>query len=284
MQNFRHEKFFFNFILIVIICAFALSSCATLGKPQKQFENRIITDQVGKLQKPYPDNLDNQRAEAKMKISKKGKVEFISAKKAFDAFKKYPGAKQVLMAQPPDVTSVLSSSQALESLKPAMWWGVKLHGGGGVYPDATVSASRGDFWNLDAIFNCSNHFQEGSMTPLPEKACFSGAGNTSDIYYGLESPSFSTGGPNGIMQFEFSSGSSDTFLGVFSLGGLSENVEVYVDSTLVATYNVSAYLEEYSFLVNLPAGRHFVTAVYTSTSSDNPSPFLVYTQFLLYRI
>ena len=284
MQNFRCEKNAFNSIFIVIICTLMLTSCAALGKSQKKSENRIIAYQVDKLKKPYPENLDKQRAEAKKTISKKGTFKFISAKKAFNAFKKYPGAKQVLMAQPSNVTSVLSSSQALESLKPAMWWGVELHGGGGVYPDATVAAGRGDFWNLDAVFNCPTHFAEPSMTPLPERACFSGADNTSDLFYGLESPSFPTGGPNGIMQFDFSSGSSDTFLGVFSFAGKSENVELYVDGTLVATYNVTYENEEYAFLVDLPAGRHFITAVYTSTSSDIATPILMYTQLLLYRI
>lgn len=260
-----------------------LISCATFGKSKKS-ENRIITYQVNKLKKPYPKDRDKLREKAKMKIPKETEFKFISAKKAFDAYKKYPGAKQVLMAQPATVTAVLSSSQALESLKPAMWWGVALDGGGGVYPDATVAAHSGDFWNLDVVFNCPNHFEDPSMTQLPERACFSGANSTNDLYFGLESPSFPTGGPNGIMQFEFSSGSSDTFLGVFSLFGESENVELYVDETLVATYNVTYSNAEYSFLVDLPAGTHFITAVYTSTSSDRAAPYLMYTQLLLYRI
>lgn len=284
MQNLRHKKIIFKFIVIVIISTFMLISCATFGKSQKKSENRIMTYQVDKLKKPYPKDRDQLRAKAKMKIPKEEKFKFISAKKAFDTYKKYPGAKQIIMAQPATVTSVLSSSQALESLIPAMWWGVKLHGGGGIYPEATVAAYPGDFWNLDVVFNCSNYFQDPSMTQLPERACFSGANNTNDLYFGLESPSFPTGGPNGIMQFEFSSSSSDTFLGVFSLFGQSENVELYVDDTLVATYNVTYNNAEYSFLVNLPAGRHFITAVYTSTSSDRADPQLMYSQLLLYRI
>lgn len=284
MQNLRYKKNIFKFIVIGTISTFMFISCATFGKSQKKFENRIITYQVDKLKKPYPRDRDKLRAKAKMKIPKKGKFKFISAKKAFDAYKKYPGAKQVIMVLPATVNSVLSSSQALESLKPAMWWGVELHGGGGVYPDATVAAYPGDFWNLDVVFNCTNYFQDPSMTQLPERACFSGANNSNDLYYGIESPSFQTGGPNGIMQFEFSSGSSDTFLGVFSMSGDSENVELYVDETLVATYNVTWNNGEYSFLVDLPAGSHFITAVYTSTSSDRAAPHLIYTQFLLYRI
>jgi hypothetical protein len=284
MLNVQPKENISAVMLIGMISTLMLISCASFGMTQKKFENKIITYQVKELKKPYPKERAQLQAKEKIEISGKGKFEFISAKKAFEAYKNYPGAKQVIMALPPTVSSVLSSSQALESLKPAMWWGVKLDGGGGVYPDATVAAFPGDFWNLDVVFNCTNHFEEQSMTPLPERACFSGLRNTSDIYYGLESPSFPTGGPNGIMQFEFSSGTSDTFLGVFSMSGDSENVELYVDETLVATYNVTRNNEEYAFLVDLPAGRHFITAIYTSTSSNVAYPQLVYRQLLLYRI
>jgi len=284
MLNMRYKVNILRFVVIGIMSTFMLISCANFAKSQKKFENQVITYQVKELKKPYSKDRDKLRAKEKIEILKEGKFKFISAKTAFEVYKKYPGAQQVIMALRPTVSSVLSSSQALESLKPAMWWGVKLHGGGGVYPDATVAAYPGDFWNLDVVFNCTSYFEEPSMTQLPERACFSGADNTNDLYYGLESPSFPTGGPNGIMQFEFSSSSNDTFLGVFSMSGDSENVELYVDETLVTTYNVTYNNGEYAFLVDLPAGRHFITAVYISTSSDRASPQLVYTQLLLYRI
>ena len=86
------------------------------------------------------------------------------------------------------------------------------------------------------------------------------------------------------MQFEFSTSTSDTFLGVFTMYGYSENVDLYVNDTLVATYNVTFYDREYSFLVDLPEGTHRVTAIYTSTASDRPYAYLTYEQFLLYRI
>ena len=122
MQNLRHKKSIFKFIVIVIISTFMLISCANFGKSQKKSENRIITYQVDKLKKPYPKDRDKLREKTKMKIPKEEKFKYISAKKAFDAYKKYPGAKKVFMAQPANVKSVLSSSQALESLQPAMWW------------------------------------------------------------------------------------------------------------------------------------------------------------------
>lgn len=274
----------FHTILLVTISAFILVACASSPRAPKKYDNQILSYKVGKPKKPYPENIEQLRANTEAQLPKEGKFKVISAKKAFDIYQKYPGAKNVVMSLSADVNAVLSSSSALEALKPAMWWGVELHGGGGVYPDATVVAYPGDFWNVDAVFNCTNHFEEPSMTQLPERACFSAANNSNDIYYGLESPSFPTNGPNGIIQFTFTTGTGDTFMGVFTMFGDSENVELYVDETLVSTYNVTWNNREYSFLVDLPAGTHYITAVYTSTSSDKPNSQLYYEQFLLYRI
>ncbi len=285
MQNLSHIRItIFESILFVIISFFILVSCDSSIKAPKKYENQIITHKVGKPQKPYPENIEQLRAKTEARLPKELKLNVISAKKAFDVYQKYPGAKQVVKSLNADVKAVLSSSSALEALKPAMWWGVELHGGGGVYPDATVAAYSGDFWNVDVVFNCTNHFEEPSMTQLPERVCFSAANNSNDLYFGLESPSFTTGGPNGIIQFAFTSGTDDTFLGVFTMYGDSENIELYVDETLVSTYNVTWDNREYSFFVDLPAGTHYITAVYTSTASDRPNSQLFYEQFLLYRI
>lgn len=255
-------------IVIVIGILLLIVTCKQESlRTTKTNENKILFQEIMQVAEKKPST----RIERKPSIKP---LEFIAkAETAVRILKSYGGGEKAIKKLSSNQQTLLSSSVALNSLEPAGWW-TPNETSGGIDPNAKLAILGGEYWNVDMTNGVDVSYQD-ALNFLS----FNGAPNSMLDAGAL----FPTGGPNGLMQFEFGTAPT-TILGIFKLDGLGANVDIYMDESLIASYFVNSSVDDYPFLVNVSDGYHRITAIYSSSSISAGAQGLDFWSLTLYVI